>query len=124
MGIVPCKSNTGAGFSLHVNHIELDIRQIDVQFLNDTIDTNIVTLIINIIKSSVPNIVNKAATQQINPALDNLMSNRVFLEQPVGIWRYTFDINTTELPRFVNKSYLSLPIDISIFNLDQHRQNP
>lgn len=70
MGILPLMASGGAGFNLKIFHIELDIKNIDVKFVNDTIDTTVVQLIIRLIKSSIPNIVNKAAQEQINPAIE------------------------------------------------------
>jgi hypothetical protein len=45
-----------------IKHIELDIKTIDIVFLNDTTDTNLASLVIRLIKNSIPNIVNKAVT--------------------------------------------------------------
>jgi hypothetical protein len=62
MGIVPLSSPAGIGFTVAIKHIELDIKTIDIVFLNDTTDTNLASLVIRLIKNSIPNIVNKAVT--------------------------------------------------------------
>jgi len=60
MGIIPLSVNTGVGFGVMVRHLELDIKDIEVMFLNDTFDTSVAALVVRIIKNSLPNIINKA----------------------------------------------------------------
>lgn len=124
MGIVPLSVDTGAGFGLAIHHIELDINAIEVMFLNDTFDTSVASLVVKIIKNSLPNIINKIAVEKINPAIEKVMSGRVFLDAEVGDFYYTFDFNTTELPRFMDKTYMSAPTNILITNLNSLRTNP
>lgn len=124
MGIVPLSANTGIGFGVAVKNIDLDIKQIEIMFLNDTFDTSLATLVVRLIKNSLPNIVNKAVAEKANPAIEQLMSGRVFLDTELGDYFYTFDFNTTQLPAFLNKTYMAAPTNILITNLISLRTNP
>jgi len=52
------------------------------------------------------------------------MSGRVFVDSEVGDYFYSFDLNTTELPAFLNKTYMVAPTNILITNLNSLRTNP
>lgn len=124
LGIVPLPTAAGVGFGIKVHHIELDIRQIEIMFLNDTLDTNLANFVVKLIKNSLPNIINKAVIEKVNPAIEQLMSGRVFLDTELGDYFYTFDFNTTTLPTFLNQTYLAAPTNILITNLNTLKINP
>ena len=124
MGIVPLHATTGIGFAVAIKHIELDIGYIDIMFINDTIETNLASLVVTLVRRSLPTIINKALVEKANPAIEQLMSGRVFLDLDLGDYFYTMDFNTTQLPMFLNKQYLMAPLNILITNLVTLKTNP
>jgi hypothetical protein len=52
------------------------------------------------------------------------MSDRAFLDLELGDYFYTIDFNTTKLPRFRDKTYMVIPVDIIITNLITLHTNP
>lgn len=60
---------------------------------------------------------------QINPMLENYCNSRAFVTQEIGNHLYEINMNTSEVPRFVNLTYMAIPLDVVIYNVDTGKTN-
>lgn len=108
------KSSSGIGFNLQISYIEVEISSIDINFKKDIIDTYVAQTVVSLLRRSLPQIINTMTQNQINPLLENYCNSRAFRTEEIGNHLYEINLNTSEVPRFINLTYMAIPLDIIV----------
>ena len=119
----PPRSSKGIGFLLQISNTEIEVDEIDITFNKDFIDTYVAQTLVSLIRKSLPNIINSLMTSKVNDVLKGFCESRSFVVGEVGNHLYEISVNTTEVPRFINRSYVAIPLDILIANVDTGKIN-
>ena len=110
-----CKKSVG--FDAQITNIDLHTGSVVVKIEGHAFDNFVIKEVERFLLPRVPELLNKAAKEQVNPMISQATCNRPEETVLIGDQTYVAVINTTKVPEFDDGlRYLRAPVDLTLQN--------